>query len=249
MRLSLSAQQIALRGAHLAREESLYRTIEHATFEKKKDWDENGPTVIWEGTLRHPDLSKPYTVQVHYGPSYPFVRPNVYPVKPHIVNQRHQNPTAGRSAGPGALCLLPHAPDRWDVSLTCVDIIERTLRWLKAYEAGTLDDEFAPLEIELFFPAESKFDNPKALLVESLLGAFTGREGECILVPTGAADFAFFAPYQGTRRWTSWRRRCVASSVWLRRAGRWSPKICCWVSGSRWTESLSCPFRCLLPPL
>lgn len=197
MRLSLSARQIALRGAHLAREESLYPTIEHATFEKKKDWDENGPTVIWEGTLRHPDLSKPYTVQVHYGPSYPFVRPNVYPVKPRIVNQRHQNPTAGRAAGPGALCLLPHAPDRWDVSLTCVDILERTVRWLKAYETGTLDDEFAPPEIELFFPAESKFDNPKILLTETLLGGVTGREGECILVPTGAADFAFFASLSG----------------------------------------------------
>lgn len=194
MRLSLSARQAALREAHLAREETLYPTIEHASFEKKKDWDEHGPVVIWEGTLRHPELTKPYTVQVHYGPSYPFVRPSVYPVKPRIVNQRHQNPTTGKAGTPGALCLLPYAPDRWDVSLTCVDVVERTLRWLKAYEAGTLGDEFAAPEIELFFPAESRFERPNVLLVESLLGGATGHEGGCILVPTGAGDFAFFAP-------------------------------------------------------
>lgn len=194
MRLSLSARQTALRVAHLAREEALYSTIEHASFEKKKDWDEHGPTVIWEGTLRNPELSKPYTVQVHYGPSYPFVRPSVYPLKPRIINQRHQNPTDGKAGTPGALCLLPHAPDRWDVSLTCIDVVERTIRWLKAYETGTLDDEFAPPEIELFFPAERRLDSPKVLLVESLLGGTAAQEGACILVPTGAGDFAFLAP-------------------------------------------------------
>lgn len=67
----------------------------------------------------------------------------------------------------------------------------------KAYETRTLNEEFAPPEIELFFPAESKFDSPKVLLVESLLGGATGREGECLLVPTGAGDFAFFAPLSG----------------------------------------------------
>jgi len=54
MRLSFKEKQIALREAHLAREMQLYASVPYGTFNKIKDWDDKGPTVIWEGTIVSP---------------------------------------------------------------------------------------------------------------------------------------------------------------------------------------------------
>ena len=155
MRLSLRERQVALREAHLARDEALYRALPAGDFKKVKDWDEKGPTVIWEGNLIAPELSRPYRIQVRYGWAYPYKRPDVYPVKPLVRNQRHQMPTGGKTDLAGALCLLPHNPDGWVVGMTCEDVLARAVAWFRAYETRTLDDEFAPPEIERFFPSES----------------------------------------------------------------------------------------------
>src|SRR5947209_10017571 len=106
MRLSFREKQLALREAHLAQEEKLYTTIPYGSFKKVKDWDDKGPTVIWEGKIVSPELSRPYKVQIHYGRTYPYRRPSVYPLEPRIQNQRHQEPTKGRTNLTGALCLL-----------------------------------------------------------------------------------------------------------------------------------------------
>lgn len=191
MRLSFKARQESLRDAHLARDEELYAAMEGARFSKVKGWDDQGPTVIWEGILRHPDLKNNYKVQVNYGPAYPFVRPDVYPVEPRILNQRHQNPSVGRAKTPGSLCLFPHAPDRWGVDMTCCQILDRAVRWLMAYENGTLDDEFAPPEIERFFPLTHHLGKPAVLMVETLLEGGEKRDGHCRLFITKSGDFAF----------------------------------------------------------
>lgn len=191
MKLSFRAWQVGVRESHLARDEKLYDDMGDASFRKVKDWDDRGPTVIWEGTLRRPSLRRAYKVQVRYGPAYPFVRPDVYPVEPRILNQRHQNPSAGRARTPGSLCLFPHAPDRWGVDMTCLDVLERAARWFKAYEDGTLDDEFAPPEIERFFPGERHLGRPAVVLAESLLADGGAREGACRLIPTKSGDLAF----------------------------------------------------------
>jgi hypothetical protein len=54
MRLSFKEKQLALRDSYLAQEEKLYATIPLGTFRKVKDWDDKGPTVIWEGKIRLP---------------------------------------------------------------------------------------------------------------------------------------------------------------------------------------------------
>jgi hypothetical protein len=192
MRVSFRQRQVAIREAHLAQEEELYSKLPFGTFRKIKDWDHEGPKVIWEGVVSSQDLHTDYKVQIHYGPVYPYKRPNVYPIKPRIENQRHQEPTKGRRDLPGALCLLPHNPDRWAVGLTCRDVIERTIVWLKAYENGTLDQELAPPEIERFFPPANLLGTPKILLVNSLLKNRAGESGTgCLLMPTKSGKFAF----------------------------------------------------------
>jgi hypothetical protein len=192
MKFSFKEKQLGLREAYLAREEKLYATLPFGPFRKVKDWDDKGPTVIWEGEVESPELSDRYRVQVHYGRAYPYRRPSVYPVEPLIRNQRHQEPTKGRINLPGALCLLPHNPDRWVVGMTCQDIIERAVAWFKAYENGTLNDEFAPPEIERFFPATNHLTEPSLILVDSLLKTKLGeRRGGCLLIPTVSGKFAF----------------------------------------------------------
>jgi hypothetical protein len=192
MRLSLREQQVALREAHLARDESLYHALPAGDFKRVKDWDENGPTVIWEGDLVSLELSRTYRIQVRYGWAYPYKRPDVFPVKPLVRNQRHQMPTGGRTDLPGALCLLPHNPDGWAVGVTCIDVLARSIAWFKAYESGTLDDEFAPPEIERFFPYEIRVEEPSVILVDSLLPAPSpNRSGGCLLIPTKSGKFAF----------------------------------------------------------
>lgn len=192
MRLSFKEKQIALRDAHLARERQLYASVPYGTFNKIKDWDDKGPTVIWEGTIVSPELRDRYKVQIHYGAAYPYKRPNVYPLEPRIENQRHQEPTSGRTDLPGGLCLLPHNPDRWVVGLTCHDLVERAIVWLKAYENKTLDQEFAPPEIERFFPPANQLHRPGILLVNSLLATnATEHNGGCLLMPTKSGRFGF----------------------------------------------------------
>ena len=192
MRLSFKEKQLALREAHLAQEENLYATLPSGSFKKVKDWDDKGPVVIWEGDIVSPELSRPYKVQVHYGKAYPYRRPSVYPLEPRIQNQRHQEPTKGRTSLPGSLCLLPHNPDRWAVGMTCHEIVERAVVWLKAYERGTLDYEFAPPEIERFFPAANRLAEPHIILVDTLLKTKSGdRRGGCLLIPTVSGKFAF----------------------------------------------------------
>lgn len=192
MRSSFKEKQVALREAHLALEECLYSTLSYGTFRKIKDWDDRGPTVIWEGTIISPELRQPYLVQVHYGSSYPYRRPKVFPLKPRVENQRHQEPTVGRTDLPGGLCLLPHNPDRWVVGLTCHDVIERAVLWFKAFENGTLDHEFAPPEIERFFPSANRLSEPRIILADSLLRTNEAdREGGGLLLPTKSGKFAF----------------------------------------------------------
>jgi molybdopterin/thiamine biosynthesis adenylyltransferase len=192
MRLSFKEKQLALRDSYLAQEEKLYATIPLGTFRKVKDWDDKGPIVIWEGKIVSPELSCPYKVQIHYGRAYPYRRPSVYPIEPRIQNLRHQEPTKGRTNLPGSLCLLPHNPDRWVVGMTCHEVVERAVVWFKAYENGTLDYEFAPPEIERFFPAENRLANPHIILVDSILKTKSGdRRGGCLLIPTVSGKFAF----------------------------------------------------------
>jgi ThiF family len=189
MKRSLRAWRLSLRHSHLAREEELYLGLDSA-FQKVKDWDDTGSLVVWEGVLRHPDLSKPYKIKIHYLDEYPFVRPEVYPVDPAIRNQRHQNPSPRKDKTPGSLCLFPHTPDLWGVGLNCQVILERVAKWLRAYETQTLDQEFAPPEIERFFPFGQRLQKPAVLLIESLLSSFKAREGKCRLIPTVSGAFA-----------------------------------------------------------
>lgn len=192
MRLSFKEKQVALREAHLDLEEKLYANLPYGTFRRIKSWDHQGPTVVWEGTIVSPELHSSYKIQIHYGPAYPYKRPNVYPLEPRIENQRHQEPSKGRTDLPGGLCLLPHNPDRWMVGLTCNDLVQRAIVWFKAYENRTLDQEFAPPEIERFFPPTNQLSKPKILLVNSLLAtAPDERTGGCLLMPTRSGKFAF----------------------------------------------------------
>jgi hypothetical protein len=193
MRLSLKDRLVAQREAHLAREEILYRALPAGDFRKVKDWDEKGPMVVWEGDIISPELSRPYRVQVRYGSAYPYRRPDVFPVKPPVRNQRHQMPTAGRADQPGVLCLLPHNPDGWAVGMSCLDVLERAVAWFKAYETDTLDDEFAPPEIERFFPFKSHIKEPRVVLVDSMLPGSSSRHGDCVLIPTKSGRFAFLS--------------------------------------------------------
>jgi len=192
MRCSFRQKLTALREAYLAQEEALYPTLSYGTFKRVKDWNDKGPTVIWEGTIFSPELSGLYKVQIYYGKTYPFKRPSVYPLDPRIENQRHQEPTKGRTDLPGGLCLLPHNPDRWVVGLTCSDLLERAVLWFKAYENGTLDYEFAPPEIERFFPATNQLAAPRIILVDSLLKSNApDRTGGCLVMPTRSGKFGF----------------------------------------------------------
>jgi hypothetical protein len=100
-------------------------------------------------------------------------------------------PTAGGADQPGVLCLLPHNPDGWAVGMTCLDVLERAVAWFKAYETGTLDDEFAPPEIERFFPFKSHIKEPRVVLVESLLPGTSSARGDCVLIPTKSGKYAF----------------------------------------------------------
>jgi len=192
MKITFAEQQIAFRETHLERDAALYASGKFGSFTKIKDWDEKGPTVIWEGVLSNSDLTSYYNIQIHYGKAYPYRRPNVYPIDPRIQDQRHQWPTGSKSILPGSLCLWPHNPDRWIVGMTCENLLDRVILWLKAYETGTLDDEFAPPEIERFFPEANQVSSPEIILGEGLLQTGVAeRGGDCLLLPTRSGKFAF----------------------------------------------------------
>ena len=129
-------------------------------------------------------------------PNYPFVRPKVYPIEPPIRNQRHQNPTQRSNNEPGNLCLFPVNPDYWRVGIPCDDIINHTIKWLEKYEAGTLDNELAPPEIERYFPYENKILKPVVILPESLNNVSDNENGRCILVHTKSDNYAFLSVIQ-----------------------------------------------------
>ena len=76
--------------------------------------------------------------------------------------------------------------------MTADEVLARTIKWLAAYEQGTLDNEFAPPEIERFFPSEIDLSEPAVILGETLLQtAATARQGTCLLIPTQSGKFAF----------------------------------------------------------
>jgi hypothetical protein len=76
--------------------------------------------------------------------------------------------------------------------MTCTEVVARAIAWLKAYESGTLDDGFAPPELEQFFPRERRIKEPRLLLVDSLLpDTSSGLNGGCLIIPTKSGKFGF----------------------------------------------------------
>lgn len=191
MRLTASEQQISIREAHLAREDELFASLPYGSFTKIKDWDEKGWLVIWEAIIFHPELKRRYKVHIHYGLKYPFRRPDVYPVEPRIINQRHQMPNYENKNLPGALCLLPHSPDYWRIGLTCHDVVERIIKWFRHYEERTLGEEFAPPEIEVYFPKSHREFGIEILAAKTLLNPGADKSGGCLLFPTTSGKFAY----------------------------------------------------------
>jgi hypothetical protein len=194
MRISVQSKKHSIREFYLNQEQKIF--LEKYKFNKIKDWDDKGPDVIWEGEIYHELLKNRYKIKIEYGSNYPFVRPKVYPIEPLIRNQRHQNPTQKSSNDPGDLCLFPVTPDYWRVGIQCDDIITRTIKWLEKYEAGTLDSELAPPEIERYFPSENKVSKPIVILPESLLNISSSDNGRCVLVHTKSGDYAFLSVIQ-----------------------------------------------------
>lgn len=193
MKASLNLLTEDIREAYLVSEERCYQKAGGTSFTKIKDWDETGPTVIWQGLVNSDLLSGSYKIQIHYDSEYPFSRPKIFPIEPRIENQRHQNPTEEGSDLPGDLCLFPHAPDYWRVGMTCEEIIQRVIKWLLKYETKTLDDEFAPPEIERYFPASRHIRKPTIIIAQTLLDFGEQRSGACILVPTRSGAYAFLS--------------------------------------------------------
>lgn len=193
MKLSPNEELFALREKYLEREADFYRTLLYGKFEKVKDWDDKGPLTIWEGTLEHSSLSRTYKVQIRYPWQYPYRRPQIYPVEPRIIHQRHQMPNWDNERSPGALCYMPYTPDYWQVGMTCHEIVERAIKWFRHYENGTLGDEFAPPEIEIYFPPSYHETEPKVLAISSLLFPGEAKSGSCLLFSTDSGKFAFFA--------------------------------------------------------
>lgn len=192
MKLSFAERQIALRDSFLAHEAQVLSNLNNGSFQKIKDWDDQGRTIIWQGVVTGAQLNDSYQIQIHYPAAYPFKRPDVYPIKPRIENQRHQLPTKGKTELPGGLCLWPHSPDAWVVGMTADDVLARTIKWLAAYEQRTLDNEFAPPEIERFFPSEIDLPEPAVILGETLLQTTAAaHQGTCVLIPTQSGKFAF----------------------------------------------------------
>jgi hypothetical protein len=191
MNISVADEQLAIRETHLARETKLFAATKFGKFSKIKDWDENGPAVIWEGTIEDESLKHKYKILIYYGKNYPYRRPTILPIEPKITNQRHQLPNHDDPTRPGYLCIMPFTPDYWRVGMTCEDVLERVVKWFRGYESGTLGEEFAPPEIEIYFPRSHRNCDLEVLAVDSLI--VTGDEawGTCMMYPTKPNNFAF----------------------------------------------------------
>lgn len=193
MKVSLSEELKTRRRSFLMREEELYKTLPFGNFIKIKDWDNENSTVIWEGTVEDSSLAHSYKIQIRYGWLYPDGRPNIYPVEPRIINQRHQMPNWSNPKEQGSLCYMPFTPDYWHAGLTCRDIIERAIKWFRHYETKTLEIEFAPPEIEIYFPATHQNLTPEVLAIDTLLLPEDKNDGSFLTIPLGLGKFSLIA--------------------------------------------------------
>jgi len=197
MKVSLQTKKLLLRRTFLDQEERAFLESNSHGFKKIKDCDHQNLNIVWEGQIRDTSLNRPYKIRIVYGPDYPFSPPKVYPIEPVILNQRHQTPTPQKSKEPGDLCLFPVNPDYWQVGIRCDEILRRIVSWLQRYEAGTLDTEFAPPEIERYFPTENCLSQPFVILAESVLKVDGAITGESLFIPTGSGKYAFLAAMTG----------------------------------------------------
>lgn len=193
MRLSLSEELKTRRRSFLMREEEYFKTLPFGSFTKIKDGDNENSTVIWEGTIEHPSLSNSYKIQIRYGWLYPDGRPNIYPVLPRIINQRHQMPNWSNPQEAGSLCYMPVSPDYWHAGFTCHDIVERAVKWFHHYETKTLEAEFAPPEIEIYFPLTHRLFTPEVLAIDTLLLQEGKNDGSFMLIPLVSGKFSLIA--------------------------------------------------------
>lgn len=197
MKVSLQTKKQLLRRAFLDQEEKAFLGSDDHGFKKIKDCDHQSLNIVWEGQIRDTSLNRPYKIRIVYGCNYPFAPPEVYPIEPVILNQRHQIPTHQKSKEPGHICLFAVNPDYWKVGIRCDEILRRIINWLQRYEAGTLDEEFAPPEIERHFPTENCLSQPFVILAESALKVDGAITDECLLIPTESGKYAFIAAMTG----------------------------------------------------
>lgn len=193
MRVSLSEELKTRRRSFLMREEELFRTLPFGNFTKIKDWNNENSVVVWEGVLEDLTLSNSYKIQMQYGWLYPETRPNIYPVEPRVINQRHQMPNWDNPKEPGSLCYMPVSPDYWHADLTCRDVLERAVKWFRHYESKTLEAEFAPPEIEIYFPPTHQNFTPEVLAIDTLLLPENENDGSFLMIPLGLGKFSLIA--------------------------------------------------------
>lgn len=79
------------------------------------------------------------------------------------------------------------------MGMTCREVIERTIYWLERYESGTLDDEFAPPEIEVYFPQARRLSKPVLIIAENLIEADGRSDGPAFILPTASGGAGFFS--------------------------------------------------------
>lgn len=193
MKLSLSEELRTRRRSFLTREENGFKSLAFGSFKKIKDWNDESPVVIWDGNIEHSTLAKSYKIQIRYGLHYPDRRPEVYPVEPQIINQRHQITNWNNPKEPGSLCYMPVSPDYWHAGLTCKDVIERAIKWFQHYENNTLETEFAPPEIEIYFPSTHRNITPEILAIDTLLLPEDKNDGSFLIFPLGSGQFSLIA--------------------------------------------------------
>lgn len=193
MKLSLLEEIKTRRRSFLIREEDCYKSIPFGSFRKVKDWNNESPDVVWEGVIEHSTLTKTYKIQIHYGLLYPVRRPDIYPVEPRIINQRHQITNWNNPKKPGSLCFMPISPDYWHAGLNCKDLIERVIKWFHHYENKTLETEFAPPEIEIYYPSSHRNLTPEVLAIDTLLLPEDKNDGSFLIFPLGLEKFSLIA--------------------------------------------------------
>ncbi|MBX3037794.1 MAG: ThiF family adenylyltransferase [Anaerolineales bacterium] len=191
MKLSLSQLKKGLREKHLAFEKEAFSTFSEGSFNLKKEWNSD-PTVIWEGEISDPNLKRKYKVEIHYGEDYPFHQPKVYPLDKKINNNRHQNPTPKNSSLPGDICIFQGNFSDWVVGTNCKEIIRRTTKWFLKFENGTLTNELAPPEIEMYYIKEI-ISSPQVIIAETIADFNNKKHGEFLWLPTKTGKFSFVA--------------------------------------------------------